>query len=1163
MAYLTLGGDMATVYKIHPAIGIARVGNSPDEFFIGPERLGEHPAPNGGFKDAQCRVKRQAARFRIYAHHDNGTVEEITDAEADITWHAHLVNKKAANPGRGNSESPANLTIDPGLRTTNGPNQMQSFDTGQIHFAGAAAVTVPLGEMRTDDENHLLILGGFGTSASPLGSGIGSFWGNDDWYDDVADGPVTATITIRATNAQPTVVGAWVIVAPPKFAPHIDNVITLYDRVLQAMVDAGMANAPTATSYSNDVYPILQRGRDTRWVESVGSAHSWPDPVTSASLRTAIFSRLTAPTASSADMPDLNESSTADGRLTPIQYAHMQRWKDGIYTNDWAGVPAPQAAITPDGLDRAALEHCVGGAFFPGIEAGGRSASERPIIDPANYLEAFRLDHSAVSPGDITSTMALPWQADFYACGDNWWPVPRPNDVIPQGQSSYLKWARDVNNYVDMVQKWHTLGFIVRQGNQQVEVDRCDAPSITLLTPHLNFQDIPQGPMGMVREQPLAITFEVIAPGSPVTLEYAPGGAPTHPQLLAFNSSVSVGPTTANQVATARLWIVFRTAAIGAIAQQTVTVRHAASNQQWDVTITGNTVARHTAAVALVLDRSGSMAEDRGDGQSKHASLQQAAGIFVNVMLEGDSVGLVRYNQNAQPLQQVLQLGSGGLSDVNRVQTINLINGNSLDPQGATSIGDGIFEARTLLNAAPASYDVKALAVLTDGKENRARYIADVAAQINEQTYAIGLGTPQNTSATALQTISGNHGGFLLITGAIGQDNRFLLQKYFLQILAGVSNAEIVLDPESELVRGTVHRIPFQLTDADAGVDVILLTPFPNLVDFRLQTPSGLILEPWRATAEPGMRYVLAEHVSYYRLVLPTQLQNGRFDQDGTWHALVSIDKPRLEPTPESEDGVDRSILRGRPQAEVAEPLSRRRQLEASRAARLAAYDAVPMHLATAPFTAVATASGIPGGVATHRQPTLPYSLIVHSYSSLSLNASAEQTGFEPGARVMLHASLSESGIPLPSGNGAVQAEIQRPDGSVGTLALLEQEAGRFSATFETTTAGVYRLRLRANGRTRRGLRFTRERTLTVAVWRGGDRDADMASEGGDRLVDVLRDRDARLCALLHCLTGRDGVIDAAFEKRLRTAGVDFDQLRKCLQLFCRDTEQRDDESDA
>ena len=101
---------MATTYRIHPAIGIARVGNS-SAFFIGPERLGERPEPAGGFKDEQCRVKRQAARFRIFAHHDDGTFEEVTDATADITWTVHLVNKKAAYGGRGNTESASDLTI--------------------------------------------------------------------------------------------------------------------------------------------------------------------------------------------------------------------------------------------------------------------------------------------------------------------------------------------------------------------------------------------------------------------------------------------------------------------------------------------------------------------------------------------------------------------------------------------------------------------------------------------------------------------------------------------------------------------------------------------------------------------------------------------------------------------------------------------------------------------------------------------------------------------------------------------------------------------------------------------------------------------------------------------------------------------------------------------
>jgi hypothetical protein len=54
--------------KIHPGIGIARVGNSPDEFFVGPERLWDPVDPQGGFKDGNCRVKRQAARFRVFAY---------------------------------------------------------------------------------------------------------------------------------------------------------------------------------------------------------------------------------------------------------------------------------------------------------------------------------------------------------------------------------------------------------------------------------------------------------------------------------------------------------------------------------------------------------------------------------------------------------------------------------------------------------------------------------------------------------------------------------------------------------------------------------------------------------------------------------------------------------------------------------------------------------------------------------------------------------------------------------------------------------------------------------------------------------------------------------------------------------------------------------------
>ena len=109
-------------------------------------------------------------------------------------------------------------------------------------------MTVPLGEIRSDDDNLLLVLGGYGNAASPAGNTIGGFWQNEGWYDDVSDGPVTASITLRSDGSTPAVEGAWVIVAPPKFAPHQDSVITLYDRVLQRMIDGGLATAPTTTS---------------------------------------------------------------------------------------------------------------------------------------------------------------------------------------------------------------------------------------------------------------------------------------------------------------------------------------------------------------------------------------------------------------------------------------------------------------------------------------------------------------------------------------------------------------------------------------------------------------------------------------------------------------------------------------------------------------------------------------------------------------------------------------------------------------------------------------------------------------------------------------------------------------------------------------------------
>jgi len=64
---------------IHPAIGVCRVGNTPDDYFLGPKVPGHYPVPPGGFKDAQGRILRQAARFRIFGlNRDAEVVAELS-----------------------------------------------------------------------------------------------------------------------------------------------------------------------------------------------------------------------------------------------------------------------------------------------------------------------------------------------------------------------------------------------------------------------------------------------------------------------------------------------------------------------------------------------------------------------------------------------------------------------------------------------------------------------------------------------------------------------------------------------------------------------------------------------------------------------------------------------------------------------------------------------------------------------------------------------------------------------------------------------------------------------------------------------------------------------------------------------------------------------------
>jgi hypothetical protein len=203
-------------------------------------------------------------------------------------------------------------------------------------------------------------------------------------------------------------------------------------------------------------------------------------PPASASARAAIFEKLRdpalPPTQSSgeADMPMIHSDFyplEVNQSLTRLQYQMMRQWKDGDFINDWTGSPEVSQPLTPEDLDRAALDSCVGGAFYPGIEASWF------LRDVYEFSKPFRLEAKYLEAGDVTKQMAVPWQADFTDCAQEgelaWWPAQRPDDVFPEDGSSQVPWTRGVvNSMSDMVQKWHRLGFVVKKGDKYVETER-------------------------------------------------------------------------------------------------------------------------------------------------------------------------------------------------------------------------------------------------------------------------------------------------------------------------------------------------------------------------------------------------------------------------------------------------------------------------------------------------------------------------------------------------------------------------------------------------------------------------------------------------------------------------------------------------------------------
>jgi hypothetical protein len=286
-------------YRIHPAIGIARVGDSPDEFYIAPDQPAAKPidcdrrgnprlSPDGTkelpvthFKDAQGRIKRQAARYQIYVYDDANPQGRALvlgdDVEGggnrgklvDITWQVYPANKKAVwyefrgvsgeagyaadhrlrNADIDDPRARQQLIIDPGPQIVNVTTHRRA-EFSRYGNPGYAATFPPtglwphdidtLGTALTDDHGRLLVLGGHGRSGT-YKTGVGqpridNYANTDGWFDDTSDGPVMARLVMYSAEVDrlryvDVEYPAWMVCGYPRYAPEMLDIVTMEEVV--------------------------------------------------------------------------------------------------------------------------------------------------------------------------------------------------------------------------------------------------------------------------------------------------------------------------------------------------------------------------------------------------------------------------------------------------------------------------------------------------------------------------------------------------------------------------------------------------------------------------------------------------------------------------------------------------------------------------------------------------------------------------------------------------------------------------------------------------------------------------------------------------------------------------------------------------------------------
>lgn len=196
--------------KIHPAIGFARLSKNRDFRIFG--------EPTQDYKSNQL-IKRQSVQYRLFAFDKDGhgleelTEEKLAEYGVKVIWRAQVANRKISRR-RGDSyliEARSSSEVNDGqLEGRCGDfEEGQNIQLGQLNAQGL--FIPPLATVHKEKASDELPAGGMHTQKVT---------------DNTSDGIISAElvdIDSKVPSSIP-VLDAWIVVAPPDFAPEVNDV---------------------------------------------------------------------------------------------------------------------------------------------------------------------------------------------------------------------------------------------------------------------------------------------------------------------------------------------------------------------------------------------------------------------------------------------------------------------------------------------------------------------------------------------------------------------------------------------------------------------------------------------------------------------------------------------------------------------------------------------------------------------------------------------------------------------------------------------------------------------------------------------------------------------------------------------------------------------------